>query len=172
VSTFAIQFAKAAGATVISTTSSKEKAEFLRGMDLPPDYVIDYKSDKNWGEAARALSAGGLGVDQIVEVGGPATLEQSFNAIKYDGLISIIGVLGGAGDARPSFAEVLKHNCVMRGVIVGSRSLFEEMNRMIDEKRIKPVIDPKVWDLDELKEAYQYLVSRILFVLDNRTDSV
>ncbi|KAJ2973448.1 hypothetical protein NUW58_g8934 [Xylaria curta] len=50
VSLFALQFAKAAGATVIATTSSKEKAEMVK--KLGADHVINYKEDENWGETA------------------------------------------------------------------------------------------------------------------------
>lgn len=68
------QFAKAAGATVIATTSSDEKAERLR--KLGADHVINYKTDASWGETAKSLSPGQRGVGHIIEVGGPATLTQ------------------------------------------------------------------------------------------------
>ena len=47
----------------------------------------------------------------------------------------------------------------MRGALVGSRVLFEDMNRAIDATGIRPVVDEKVFELAELKEAYQYMVS-------------
>jgi NADPH:quinone reductase-like Zn-dependent oxidoreductase len=75
VSLAAIQFAKAAGATVIATTSSDEKAKRLESLGA--DIVLNYKKDINWGETAKRLSPGKLGVDHIVEVGGPGTMSQS-----------------------------------------------------------------------------------------------
>ena len=75
VSLAAIQFAKAAGATVIATTSSDEKAKRLEKMGA--DIVLNYKTDPNWGETAKRLSPGKAGVDIIVEVGGPGTMAQS-----------------------------------------------------------------------------------------------
>lgn len=75
VSLAAIQFAKAAGATVIATTSSDEKAKRLE--KLGADIVLNYKKDPNWGETAKRLSPGKAGVDIIVEVGGPGTMTQS-----------------------------------------------------------------------------------------------
>lgn len=75
VSLAGIQFAKAAGATVIATTSSDEKAKRLE--KLGADFVINYKKDPNWGETARNLSPGKHGVDHVIEVGGPGTMEQS-----------------------------------------------------------------------------------------------
>lgn len=79
VSLSAIQFAKAAGATVIATTSSDEKAEFLK--KLGADFVINYKKDLNWGETAKNLTPDKEGVDHILEVGGPATMEQSLKGL-------------------------------------------------------------------------------------------
>jgi len=155
VSIFALQFAKAAGARVIATTSSAEKAERLR--QLGADHVINYKEDANWGETAKKLT-GDVGVQHIVEVGGPNTLAQSFKAIAYEGVISIIGFLaGGRADQAPSFLDVLSHIATVRGVFVGSRLQFEEMNRAIEANNIKPVVDAKVFKLEELKEAYQYM---------------
>ena len=155
VSLFALQFAKAAGARVISTTSSESKSEVLK--KLGADHVINYKSDSNWGESAKKLSPGGLGVAQIVEVGGPTTMKQSLKAIKPEGIISIIGFLGGMSKDQPSFLECLNSICTVRGVLVGSRQQFEQMNAAIDATGIKPVVDEKVFNLEDLKAAYQYL---------------
>ncbi|MCJ1399878.1 hypothetical protein MMC11_003081 [Xylographa trunciseda] len=155
VSIFGLQFAKAAGARVIATTSSDAKAEILK--KLGADHIINYKTDENWGETARKLTPGGLGVDHIIEVGGPKTITQSFNAIKIEGVISIIGFLAGKAKEEPSFLEVLQHTCVVRGVFVGSRAQFEDMNKAIDVNGIKPVVDEKVFGFEELKDAYQYM---------------
>lgn len=86
VSIFAVQFAKAAGARVIATTSSAEKADQLK--KLGADHVINYKETPNWGEQAKGLTPGGRGVEHVVEVGGPTTMAQSLKAIARDGVIS------------------------------------------------------------------------------------
>ena len=126
VSIFAIQFAKAAGATVIATTSSAKKAETLE--KLGADHVLNYKDDSEWGAKAKELTPGGEGVDHIIEVGGPSTMRQSLNAVKIDGVISIIGFLGGAsGEKQPSFLDCLNHICTVRGILVGNRVQFEQM---------------------------------------------
>ncbi|KAG9236345.1 hypothetical protein BJ875DRAFT_232267 [Amylocarpus encephaloides] len=156
VSIFAVQFAKAAGATVIATTSSVKKAEVLK--KLGADHVINYRDETEWGTKAKELTLNKEGVDHIVEVGGPPTLAQSFNAIKIDGVISIIGFLGGVGkEKQPSFLEPLNHICNLRGVLVGNRVQFEDMNRAIEINKIKPVVDDKVFALADAKEAYQYM---------------
>ncbi|KAL9601048.1 MAG: hypothetical protein Q9219_002757 [cf. Caloplaca sp. 3 TL-2023] len=155
VSIFALQFAKAAGARVIATTSSDAKADTLR--KLGADSVLNYKTDPSWGEAAKKASPHGLGVDHILEVGGPTSMAQSLKAIKPEGVISIIGFLGGMSKDQPSFLECLNTVSVVRGVLVGSRLQFQKMNEAIDACGIKPVVDEKVFALEELKEACQYM---------------
>ncbi|KAI0000255.1 NAD(P)-binding protein [Xylariaceae sp. FL0662B] len=160
VSIFALQFAKAAGATVIATTSSKEKAETVK--KLGADHVINYKEDPNWGETAKKLSPNGAGVDHIIEVGGAGTLRQSLKAIKFEGIISIIGFLGGA-KVDASIIEVLTNVCTTRGVYVGSKALMEDMVAAIEANNIHPVIDPKIFTLDQTREAYEYMWARSHF---------
>jgi NADPH:quinone reductase-like Zn-dependent oxidoreductase len=105
VSIFALQFAKAAGARVIATTSSDKKAELLKKYGA--DHVINYKETPNWGETAKSLTPGGAGVEHVVEVGGPTTMAQSLKAVKIDGVISIIGFIGGFDKEQPSFLDCL-----------------------------------------------------------------
>ncbi|KAI1192642.1 hypothetical protein F5X97DRAFT_74097 [Nemania serpens] len=152
VSLFALQFAKAAGATVIATTSSKEKEEIVK--KLGADHVINYNSDKSWGETARGLT-GGAGVDVVVEVGGAETMQQSLRAIKFEGTIAIIGFVGGA-KVQASLLECLSSICIARGVYVGSRQQMEDMVLAIEANDIHPVVDSKVFPLEKAKEAYEY----------------
>jgi len=154
VSMFALQFAKAAGARVIATTSSGSKAETLKSHGA--DHVINYKEVSNWGEKAKELT-GGVGVQHVVEVGGPKTMAQSLKAIAIDGVISIIGFIGGMDKDQPTFLETLNNICTVRGILVGSRLQMEDMTRAIEANDIHPVVDEKVFTLEELKEAYQYM---------------
>ncbi|KAL1303532.1 hypothetical protein AAFC00_006906 [Neodothiora populina] len=155
VSIFALQFAKISGAKVISTTSSSEKADILKSLGA--DHIINYKEDANWGETAKKIT-NGVGVHHVIEVGGPNTMKQSLKAIALDGTISIIGFLGGVkGEEQPSFLEALSNICTVRGVYVGSREQFQEMNVAIEANNLKPVVDKKIFTLDEAKEAYQYM---------------
>ncbi|KAL8712921.1 MAG: hypothetical protein Q9220_002779 [cf. Caloplaca sp. 1 TL-2023] len=155
VSIFALQFAKAAGARVIATTSSAAKADTLK--KLGADHVINYKTDPDWGATAKSLSPHSLGVDHVLEVGGPRTMAQSLKAIKPEGVISIIGFLAGMTKDQPSFLDCLNNLCTVRGVMVGSRLQFEQMNEAIDASGIKPVVDEKVFGLEDLKSACQYM---------------
>ncbi|ORY16790.1 alcohol dehydrogenase [Clohesyomyces aquaticus] len=155
VSMFAIQFAKAAGAKVIATTSSQAKADILKKHGA--DHVINYKENPNWGEQAASLTPGEAGVHHVVEVGGPTTMAQSLKAVKIDGVISIIGFIGGMSKDQPTFLDCLNNLCTVRGLLVGSRLQFEDMNRAIEANDIHPIVDEKVFELKDLKEAYQYM---------------
>jgi NADPH:quinone reductase-like Zn-dependent oxidoreductase len=90
VSVFALQLAKSVGARVIATSSSSEKLDRLR--TLGADHVINYKEHTDWGAVARRYS-NGCGVDHVVDVGGAGTLQQSIDACRPGGQISMIGVL-------------------------------------------------------------------------------
>ncbi|POS74176.1 menadione-induced gene-6 [Diaporthe helianthi] len=154
VSIFALQFAKAAGAKVIATSSSAEKLEALK--KLGADHVINYKEDAEWGTAAKKLTPGGAGVDHIIEVGGAGTLEQSVKAIKFEGIISIIGFLGGV-KVTTTVIAALSNICTFRGVYVGSRQQLEAMIAAIEANDIHPVLDKTVFSLEQAKEAYEYM---------------
>jgi len=156
VSLFGVQFAKAVGAKVIATTGSNEKIKLLKSLGA--DVVLNHKEMPKWGEEAKKQSRGGLGVDHVIEVGGPQTIAQSFEAIKTQGVITVVGFLAGTSkDDMPSFLECLNKACIVRGVLVGSRTLMEEMCRAIDAWGIKPVVDEKVWGFGEAREAYEHM---------------
>jgi len=124
VSIFALQFGKLAGCRVISTTSSAEKGKILK--DLGADEIINYKDTPEWGDRVMELT-GGVGVDHVIEVAGPKSMKESLKAVKIDGVITIIGFLGGVKAEEPGFLEVLGNICTVRGILVGSRDLFEDM---------------------------------------------
>jgi len=84
-------------------------------------------------------------------------MKQSLQAIKPEGIITIIGLLGGFSKDQPSFSECLMNLCTVRGIVVGSRQQFEHMNAAIEVCNIKPVVDEKVFNLENVKEAYQYM---------------
>ncbi|KFY51452.1 hypothetical protein V496_08832 [Pseudogymnoascus sp. VKM F-4515 (FW-2607)] len=155
VSLFAVQFAKAAGAKVIATTSSAAKVEILKKMGA--DHVINYKETPNWGEKAKELTPGAVGVKHVIEIGGPGTMAQSLKAVQYDGIISIIGFVAAATKDQPGFLDALVNICTVRGLLVGSKDMFEDMNRAIVANNIKPYIDSRVFSFKEAREAIQYM---------------
>ncbi|KAL4901281.1 hypothetical protein BDW74DRAFT_160145 [Aspergillus multicolor] len=154
VSLSAIQFALMVGATVIATTSSEEKAEKLKKLGV--HHVINYKKTPNWGEVAKSLTPNNVGVDHVVEVGGAGTLRQSLNAIKLEGVISLVGFLSGQTNDLPDMMQAFAGLCIVRGVVVGSKQQFEAMVRAIDANGIHPVVDAKQFAFEEATAAFQY----------------
>lgn len=154
VSIFALQFAKMAGATVIATSSSDDKLARLK--DMGADHLINYKTTEKW-DAEVLKVTGGQGVDLVIEVGGAGTLEKSTNAVKFGGTICVIGVLSGAGGGV-SPINLIMRSIDMKGIFVGSRTMFEAMNRAITNHKMRPVID-KTFEADQIIAALQHLES-------------
>ena len=155
VSVFALQFAKAAGARVISTSSSDEKLKRMK--TLGADYLINYKTTPKWGHKAMELT-GGRGVDEVIEVGGPNTLGQSINACRVGGHISLIGILTGFSGEFP-VAGFFSKNLTMSGITVGSAKHQEDMIAAIESSGIKPVLD-KDFSLDQIVDAFAHQESQ------------
>ncbi|PYH48644.1 zinc-dependent alcohol dehydrogenase family protein [Aspergillus saccharolyticus JOP 1030-1] len=153
-----LQLAKAAGATVIATTSSEEKATKLRASGA--DHVINYRDQPNWGEVARRLTPGQAGIDYILDIGGTNTLDQSLKCIKMEGIINLIGFLGGSDQSQPGFLDALSHICTVRGLYVGSRAMLKDMVQAFEANNIRPVLDSKVFTLEQGKEALEYLAAQ------------
>lgn len=154
VSIFALQLAKIAGARVIATTSSDEKMSKLK--DLGADEVINYREDPSWGQTAMRLTDG-LGVDHVIEVGGPATLAESISATRVGGHIALIGVLSGITGELP-LAHALGRHVRLQALVVGSRHHQQSFIQAIEVNGLRPVID-RHFALDDLVEAFQYQAS-------------
>jgi NADPH:quinone reductase-like Zn-dependent oxidoreductase len=155
VSIFALQFAKAAGARVIMTSSSDEKIERARALGAFAG--VNYKRHPNWEEEVQKLT-GGRGVDHVIEVGGVGTLSRSFQTVAFAGKVALIGVLAGpTGDANP-IGLMIKSGS-LHGIFVGSRRMFEEMNAAIEVNKIRPIIE-KVFPFEQAVEAYRLQLSQ------------
>jgi NADPH:quinone reductase-like Zn-dependent oxidoreductase len=153
VSVFALQFARALGARVLITSGHDDKLARARQMGAAAG--TNYKANPDWDKWARQ-ETGGTGVDLVVEVGGAGTLERSVKATRYGGRVALIGVLAGGGNVNP--VQVLMKAVTVRGVFVGSREMFEAMNGLIEQARIKPVID-RVFPFAQAADAFRYLES-------------
>lgn len=136
VSLFALQFAKMHGCEIIITSSSDDKLQ--KAQALGAHHLINYRKVTDWGRRAREIT-GGEGVDVVVEVGGSGTFNESLNAIRIGGHISVIGVLAGVADRIPT-AKIMALNATVQGVTVGSREDFLAMNRAVAAARLKPVV--------------------------------
>lgn len=157
VSLFALQFARLAGARVIATSSSDEK--LARVKSLGASDGINYRAVPEWGETVRQLTRG-RGVDHVIEVGGAGTLAQSLRAVRTGGHIALIGVLSGYGQFNP--LPILMKGVHVTGIYVGSREMFEAMNRAIALHQLQPVVD-RVFGFGQAVEAFRYMESAAHF---------
>ncbi len=150
VSIFALQFAKAAGARVIATSSSDAKLERLKALGA--DELINYKENPAWGIKAMELTDG-AGVDCVVEIGGSGTLDQSMLATRVGGHVALIGVLAGfAGPVQT--ALLMAKNLRVQGLTVGSRTQQLAMIKGIEANGIKPIISDH-FPLPQLADAFR-----------------
>ena len=152
VSIFALQLARAVGARVIATTSSGAKAQRLLAMGASD--VVNYRETAEWGKQVRALS-GGRGVDRVVEVGGPGTINQSLRAVAAGGEIASIGFLSDENPGIDFFALKLS-SASFRNITVGDRAGLQELVRVVDGAGVKPIVD-RVFPFAQAREAFAYL---------------
>jgi len=152
VSIFALQFAKLSGARVFVTSSSDAKLE--KAKQLGATAGTNYKTSPDWDKWARSQT--GSGVDHVVEVGGAGTLERSIKAVRTGGHIALIGVLSGQGAINP--LPILMKSVCVRGIFVGSRSMFEDMIRAIGASQLRPVID-RTFAFAEFPAALRHMES-------------
>lgn len=158
VSVFALQFAKAAGARVIATSSSDAKLERLKALGA--DELINYKEVPAWGARALELT-GGRGVDTVVEIGGAGTLDQSMMATRVGGHVALIGVLAGfAGPVQTGL--LMAKNLRVQGLTVGSRQQQLDMIAGIDANGIRPIISDH-FPLEKLADAFRHQASNAHF---------
>lgn len=153
VSIFGLQLARAMGARTLVTSSSD--AKLAKAKALGAHATCNYRLHSDWEKWCRSETHG-IGVDHILEVGGAGTLEKSMKAIRAGGRISLIGVLSGMGTMNP--LPLLIRNVTLEGIFVGSRAMFEAMNKALELHQIKPIVD-RVFDFAQFPDALQYLES-------------
>jgi NADPH:quinone reductase-like Zn-dependent oxidoreductase len=154
VSITALQLAKSMGAQVIVTSSSDEK--LARARALGADHLINYRTTPAWGATVQDIT-GHRGADIILELGGPGTLSQSFEAVRVGGHIALIGVLTGFEGHVPTHLLMSKQ-ARLQGLVVGHRRQQQDYVNALNLQASRPVID-KVFDFAALPDAFRYLQS-------------
>ena len=150
VSIFALQYAALHGARAIVISSSDSKLERARGLGAWQ--TLNYRTTPDWDRGVLDITDG-HGVDHVVEVGGAGTLELSISACRISGHIALIGVLTG-GQINPT--AIMRKSLTVHGIYVGSRAMFERMNRAITATGLRPIIDRR-FAFDEARAAYHHL---------------
>ncbi|NRA33822.1 MAG: NAD(P)-dependent alcohol dehydrogenase [Polyangiaceae bacterium] len=152
VSIFALQFAKAMGATVIITSSSDEKLK--EAASLGADHLINYKTCPDWDQKARKIT-NKAGVDHIIDVGGGNTFEKSVNCAKVGGFIAVLGAMGGS-ETPMNLLRVVMNNLTVQGFVVGSRADFEALNEFLGTHQLHPVISD-TFRFGDAREAFELM---------------
>ncbi|QRW22593.1 Zinc-binding dehydrogenase [Rhizoctonia solani] len=159
VSVLGAQFAKAAGARVIATTSSQEKAQKYK--DLGVDHVINYRETPNWVEEVKKVTDG-QGVDQVLEIGGKGTLMGAIRSMNAGGVVHLIG---SSQDDTPitGFFDLtvalMSSEIKLNGVAVGGKDVGQRLDSFLSQHNLNPFLDPKVFGWHDAKEAFAYLES-------------
>src|SRR4051812_17133541 len=162
----AIQLAKQAGATVLSTASSDEKLERLKELGL--DHGINYATD-NFVERTQELTDS-RGADVVIDSIGAQNLVDGVEALAYRGTLVSVGVAARAGSSLEIQSLWAKNNTV-RGVYLGGAMLpeYARIHPMIGgliervaagELRVE--ID-RTFPLAEAAAAHAYVESRKAF---------
>jgi NADPH:quinone reductase-like Zn-dependent oxidoreductase len=147
VSVFGLQLA---GANAIITSSSDEK--LARAKQLGATGTVNYAKNAKWSETVRELT-GGRGADATLDVIGGETSKLALEALRVGGHAAIIGARAGvAGDLDRGL--VLRKGLRVTGINIGSRAMFESMNRAITTAKLKPAVD-KTFPIDDAVAAYK-----------------
>jgi NADPH:quinone reductase-like Zn-dependent oxidoreductase len=154
VSLFALQFAKLAGARVIITSSDDAKLE--RARQLGADDTVNYKANPAWAKQVLTLTSG-KGVELVVDTVAGAGLNQAVESACVGGTVAVIGVLGGF-EAPVSTGQILLRGTRVTGIFVGSRTMFDAMNRAVALHQLRPVVD-RVFRFNDAPAAYAHLES-------------
>lgn len=154
VSMIGLQFAKMHGARCIVTSSSDEKLEQARALGA--DALVNYRSRPDW-EKAVLEQTDGRGADIVIEVGGVGTFDKSLASLKPGGRMCLIGVLTGVS-GQVNTAAILRRHLRVHGIYVGSREMFEEMNRAIAVSGIHPPVGSR-FGFEESRAAYDHMVA-------------
>lgn len=148
VSLFSAQFALMAGAEVILLSGSEEKLQFAKQLGVK--HLINYKQVPDWEKDVLQLT-NGVGVDHVVEVVGSSHINKSIDVVALDGTISVIGLIEGlSGDINT--AKIMSKQIKLQGIEVGSKEMFNRMNKAITINELHPVIG-KVYPFEQAREA-------------------
>jgi NADPH:quinone reductase-like Zn-dependent oxidoreductase len=154
VSLFALSLAVAAGARVIVVSRSLTKV--ARALALGASDGIDSTATPAWGSAVRKLTED-AGADIVVEIGGTGTLSESITAVRPGGTIALIGTVAPVGEA-PNMVSVVMREIRIQGLLVGSRTAYEQFFAHATATQLTPVID-RTFPFEEFRAAFEHLAS-------------
>lgn len=157
----AIQLAKARGARIATTISSPEKAAIAQGFGA--DEIVDYRTESV--EAYADRLTGGKGFDAVFDATGGSDLATSFAAAKVSGQVAVI-VASYSADLTPMHVKGLSLHAVFMLIPllhgIGREEhgrILGDVAKLVDEGRLKPLIDAERFTLEEVGKAHAKLES-------------
>ena len=152
-----MQIAAAAGARVVVTAGSEDKLRQAR--ELGAQFAVNHR-DPSWPEQVRQWT-GGRGVDVVFEHVGAATWEGSLRSLARGGrLVTCGGHSGFSVNINLWHLFVKEHTII--GSFAGSRDDFMNVLRLVEQRKIKPVIQ-QIFSLEDLTKAQALMESRQVF---------
>ena len=123
---------------------------------LGADHTIHYRTVPEWQkEVLRIMN--GRGADLVIEVGGNGTLGRSVASTRTGGTVALVGGVSGFA-AELELMPLLVGAKRLIGILVGSRTMFKDLNRYVAAARIRPAVG-RVFSFEEAREAFDYLES-------------
>ncbi len=175
IGSFAIQYAKALGCTVYTTSGSAEKLDYCRSLGA--DHPLDYHQD--WVAATKELT-GGHGIDVTLDIIGAKYLTQNVTALARDGRLSIIGLQGGR-KGELDLGMLLNKRCSIHAATLRGRPAeqkaaicartVEAAWPMVADGSIKPLHTTRV-PFSDVRRAHELIDSpghrgKIVLVMDS-----
>ena len=129
--------------------TSSQDVKLKRWMELGASDGINYRDTPHWGKAVLERTDG---VNEVVNVVGTGTLNQSLTALSYKGEVALIELF--KFDEGPlEFATLISKSAAVRGISVGSAEMYEAMVQAIDKFKVRPPIDRR-FRFEDAKDAY------------------
>ncbi|KAH7074114.1 hypothetical protein FB567DRAFT_597275 [Paraphoma chrysanthemicola] len=162
VSMCALLLCLSAGIRPIITSSSDEKLAAIKKLS-PEIAGFNYKTVSDQGEEVKRFT-NGRGVDFVVNNTGPGSLMEDIDFLcERGGTVSLVGFLDGFdGNWAPTdIMRLMWKSAKVKGIGIGSKAQFEDMNRYIEENKVRfdVLVNHRPFAFAEAKDAYALLES-------------
>ncbi|EJF91175.1 zinc-dependent alcohol dehydrogenase family protein [Bartonella tamiae] len=152
-SLMAINMVKAMGCDVYITTGQNEKIDHLYTMGVKG--VFNYRENSQWGEAVYDKTQGG--VDLVMNNAGLDSIDQAVAALKYGGVMSLVGAKEQANIA-PNLLAIIRKNITIFSVLTGSQAAYQDYIQFIDDHNVRSPI-ATVLEFEKAREAYEHVIN-------------
>ncbi|MFS0722601.1 zinc-binding dehydrogenase [Paenibacillus sp. 1P07SE] len=152
VATFALLFAKSAGATV--SVTSRSEAKRAAAARLGAGHALD--SHGNWSEALSPQS-----VDLIMDSIGQDMFAKYFDVLRPGGRVVMYGASSG-DDLQVPIRSIFFPQISLLGTSMGSREEFVQMLEWIQRHQIRPVVD-SIYQLHDVSRAFERMSQGLQF---------